>query len=167
MANTVNNFLKYANAGYYDATIISRSQPDYIVEGGGYYAALDPSDMLPDQPVPSFEPIKLQAGISNTLGTIAVARDADDDNSGASKFFFNMADNSSTLDPGNGSDGYAVFGTVTGPSGLDVLDAINALPTKNLAPSVTMNNPFTNVPISDSQYVLIKRVAVEDTVKSV
>ena len=48
--------------------------------------------------------------IHNTFGTLAMAKTAGEPDSAASAFFFNLADNSSTLDNENG--GYTVFGQV-------------------------------------------------------
>ncbi|XQF91351.1 peptidylprolyl isomerase (plasmid) [Pseudoalteromonas espejiana] len=49
--------------------------------------------------------------LSNVKGTIAMAKLANDENSATSQWFFNMVDNSTTLDIQNG--GFTVFGQIT------------------------------------------------------
>ena len=78
---------------------------------------------------PTREPIKNEAdnGVSNTRGTLAMARTMVVD-SATSQFFINLRDND-FLDHGSRDFGYAVFGKVT--DGMDVVDAIAAVPTGN------------------------------------
>ena len=61
-------------------------------------------------------------------------------NSATSQWFINLGDNSSNLDAQNG--GFTVFGQVTG-NGMDVLDAINALP------RFAFSSPFDSLPLRD------------------
>ena len=63
--------------------------------------------------------------MSNTYGTIAMARTSDPHSAGA-QFFINVADNS-RLDPSANSWGYAVFGYVI--EGMEIVDKIALLPT--------------------------------------
>lgn len=110
---TTANFLRYANAGLYNGTIIHRLLPDFVFQGG-YINVFG-------QPVATYAPIANEAGtsgLSNVQWTVAMARDADP-NSATSQFFFNLVDNSALLDFGsqNAPAGYAVFGyTVAGQS---------------------------------------------------
>lgn len=69
-------------------------------------------------------------GLKNTRGTLAMARTADP-HSATAQFFINVVDNPAldhiaTTD--SRSWGYAVFGKVV--SGMDVVDAIKAVPTR-------------------------------------
>jgi peptidyl-prolyl cis-trans isomerase A (cyclophilin A) len=109
---TVANFLKYVDDGFYDGTIFHRVIPGFMIQGGG---------VTPDmREKPTRAPIKNESGngLSNTRGTIAMAR-TNDPNSATSQFFINVANNEQ-LD--NYGGGYAVFGKVT--SGMDVADKI-------------------------------------------
>jgi len=74
-------------------------------------------------------PIKNEAdnGESNRRGTLAMARTMDI-NSATAQFFINLRDND-FLDHGTRDFGYAVFGEVV--DGMDVVDAIAAVPTGN------------------------------------
>jgi cyclophilin family peptidyl-prolyl cis-trans isomerase len=72
-------------------------------------------------------------GVSNTRGTIAMAR-TNDPHSAAAEFFINLVDNKRldyVADPNGGANpvswGYTAFGKVT--SGMDVVDKIAAIET--------------------------------------
>jgi len=105
---TTQNFLTYVNAGDYDDTVIHRSVPGFIIQGGGYrYLGNSNFSDVPDN-----GPIVMENDLSNTQYTIAMARN-NNPNSATNEFFFNLIDNSDTLDPGGVTDaGYAVFGQV-------------------------------------------------------
>jgi cyclophilin family peptidyl-prolyl cis-trans isomerase len=119
---TVKNFLEYVDAKFYDGTIFHRVIPNFMIQGGGF--APDMSEK------PTREPIKIESdnGLANLRGTIAMARTSNP-NSATSQFFINHKTNG-VLDksfPRGDGYGYAVFGKVI--EGLDVLDAIAAVPT--------------------------------------
>jgi peptidyl-prolyl cis-trans isomerase A (cyclophilin A) len=111
---TVDNFLKYVDDGYFSDTVFHRSIPGFMIQGGGMTAD--------GKPKKTRDPIQNESGngLSNTRGTIAMARTGDP-NSATSQFFINHGDNSQ-LD--NYRGGYAVFGKVIG--GMDVVDKIAA-----------------------------------------
>ncbi len=129
---TVANFLQYVNQGLYNNTIIHRSVPDFVVQGGGF----TPTGAA----IQTFAPVQNEPVFSNVLGTIAMAKVAGDPNSATSQYFFNVADNSQALDNQNG--GFTVFGDVV--QGLNIVQSINALPTV----SATIGaNSFTDLPL--------------------
>ena len=139
---TVDNFLRYANAGFYDGTVFHRVMPGFMIQGGGF---------APDgTQKPTNEPIKLESsnGLKNELGTVAMARTIVPD-SATSQFFINVADNG-FLNYAPGNDGYAVFGTVT--KGMDVVNVIAAVRTSSRGEN-------GNWPVED---VVIKRVYVKN-----
>ena len=116
---TVENFLAYVDAGFYDGTIFHRVIPDFVIQGGGFT-----EDM---QQKPTRPPIKNEAdnGLKNERGTLSMARTMDV-HSATSQFFINLQDNS-FLDHGVRDFGYAVFGRVV--EGMEVIDKIAAVPT--------------------------------------
>ena len=116
---TVRNFLSLVDSGYYDGTIFHRVIPDFMVQGGGYM--LKVSEKGTDITIPN----ESGNGMSNTYGTVAMARTSDPHSAG-DQFFINIADNS-RLDPSPNSWGYAVFGYVI--EGMDVVDKIAKVPT--------------------------------------
>ncbi len=111
---SVENFLAYVDAGFYDGTTFHRVIPGFMIQGGGY----DVGGSLKATKAP----IQNEAdnGLKNERGTLAMARTADV-NSATSQFFINLVDNA-FLDHGQRDFGYAVFGRVT--EGMDVVDAI-------------------------------------------
>ncbi len=118
---TVENFLSYANDGFYDGTVFHRVIPNFMIQGGGF---------TPDfAQKPTKAPIKNEAdnGLKNDRGTLAMARTQVVD-SATSQFFVNVVDND-FLNNGARDFGYAVFGKVV--DGMDVVDAIAAVPTSN------------------------------------
>lgn len=116
---TVDNFLGYVDAGFYNGTIFHRVIPDFMVQGGGF---------LPDmQEKETGEPIVNEAKnrLHNTRGTVAMARTNDPD-SATAQFFINVRNNL-RLDWSPGRPGYTVFGEVI--DGMSVVDYIVTAPT--------------------------------------
>ena len=124
---TVANFQKYIDAKAYNNSFfhLSRSTPNAIVQGGGF--VWNKKNKLV-KPIVSFPKVnnEFSSSRSNLRGTIAMSKTSKNPNSATSQWFFNVADNSATLDVQKG--GYTVFGQVSEKSML-VVDAIAALPT--------------------------------------
>jgi cyclophilin family peptidyl-prolyl cis-trans isomerase len=120
--NTVDNYLKYVNDGFYSNTVFHRVISGFMVQGGGYIGASAPNYTIK---TPTYPPITLEApsvtGLSNKAGTIAMARAGL--NTATSQFFINVVDNTA-LDTNGG--GYAVFGHLI--SGDSTLAAIKSVP---------------------------------------
>ncbi len=134
---TVTNFLRYADEGRYDNTFIHRSVPGFVIQGGGYRLA----DGLPS--IERLPTIVNEPGISNTRGTIAMAKLGGDPNSATSEWFVNLENNSANLDNQNG--GFTVFGRVLG-SGMDLFDGIASLPRYNIT-TFFQNGAVTDTPL--------------------
>ena len=115
---TVENFLKYVDAGQYNGTIFHRVIPQFMIQGGGFLP--DMSKKETGEAIANESKNKLH----NTRGTIAMARTNHPD-SATAQFFINQSTNL-RLDWTPGSPGYTVFGEVT--SGLDVVDFIASSP---------------------------------------
>ena len=176
---TVQNFLTYMDQGSYTDSLLHRSTTGnpldiQIVQGGGYTVTQSGIGMIT-----TGSSIALEAGIPNTRGTIAMARQTGP-NTATSQWYFNVTDNPS-LDPSVDPlrDGYAVFGRIVADvippldptlSGLALLDALADLETYNLNPSILGpsfpnpdDGPFGTVPliVQDQQafYVTVTNVA--------
>jgi peptidyl-prolyl cis-trans isomerase B (cyclophilin B) len=119
------NFLKYAQEGFYDGTIFHRVIDGFMVQGGGFSADMKRKSTHP--------PIKNEAGngLKNIKYTLAMARTSDP-NSATSQFFINTTDNG-FLNRAESQDGvgYAVFGKVV--EGMDVVDRIGKVKTGTAA----------------------------------
>ena len=83
--------------------------------------------------------LETNTGLSNTEGTVAMARTAAPD-SATSEFFSNLVDNLSLDYQSAEKPGYAVFGKVV--DGMDVVKNIAIVQTAT-------NNGFANVPTED------------------
>ena len=118
---TVANFLAYVEAGHYNNTIFHRVIGNFMIQGGGFEPGMKQKDTQ--------APIKNEAGngLSNTIGTIAMARTSDP-HSATAQFFINVGDNL-FLDKEQSQDGwgYCVFGRVT--EGMDVVNKIKGVAT--------------------------------------
>ncbi|QDU71179.1 peptidylprolyl isomerase [Mucisphaera calidilacus] len=137
---TAANFRQYADQDLWDGTVIHRSVEDFIVQGGGF--TVDPVDSTISE-ITDFDPVTNEPGISNTRGTIAMAKLGGDPNSATNQWFFNLGDNSQNLDNQNG--GFTAFGEVL-DDGMDVVDAIAALQTEDFTSS---NGAFSDTPVRD------------------
>ncbi|HEX4986849.1 MAG TPA: peptidylprolyl isomerase [Burkholderiales bacterium] len=116
---TVENFLQYANSGFYRDVVFHRVIPGFMIQGGGF------SREMAQKPTRAPIPIESDNGLKNDTGTIAMARTANP-NSATAQFFINVADNA-FLNYRPGSPGYTVFGRVV--KGMDVVDRIARVPT--------------------------------------
>ena len=129
---TVANFLDYVRSGHYANTIFHRVIDGFMIQGGGFDTNF--------RQKATKQPVKNEAsnGLKNNRYTIAMARTSDP-NSATAQFFINLVDNAFLDYQGNSPDkiGYCVFGKVT--DGMNVVDAIKAVPTGN-------SGPFQNVP---------------------
>lgn len=142
---SVDNFIRYAEAGHYDGTIFHRVIQGFMVQGGG---------MTPDlQEKPTREPIINEATnrLKHKVGTIAMARTSEV-NSATAQFFINTENNSplNYSGPSDADFGYAVFGQVV--DGMNVVYTIEQQATSAVA-------GHDNVPVKP---ILIESVTVLD-----
>ena len=132
---SVANFLSYVRADDYRQSIVHRSVPGFVIQGGGF-------TILNDAVGPSVRtraPVANEFARSNTRATLAYALQGDNVNSATSQWFINLADNSANLDPLQ----FTVFGEVT--DGMDVVDAIAALD------RVNAGGAFAELPVRNFQ----------------
>jgi cyclophilin family peptidyl-prolyl cis-trans isomerase len=119
---TVENFLTYAKAGFYNGTIFHRIIQGFMIQAGGFTPQMR---LKPTRP-----PIKNEASMTlrNERGTVAAARSGGV-NTITAQFFINTADNVSLDHKGVFPDdfGYPVFGRVI--EGMDVVDQIEHIKT--------------------------------------
>lgn len=119
---TVANFLQYAEDGFYTNTIFHRVIAGFMIQGGGFGPRFERKETRAPVVNEAFN------GLKNQRGTIAMARTSEP-HSATAQFFINVVDNGflDFTDKTPSGWGYTVFGKVT--KGMDVVDAIRALPT--------------------------------------
>mgnify|MGYP001827552766 CR=1 FL=1 len=153
--NTVANFVQYVDSGKYSNSFIHRSIPGFVIQGGGFtFVAGNAPGITP------FAPVANEFKVSNTRGTVAMAKTPNNPDSATSQWFINLADNSENLDAQNG--GFTVFARVT--KGMDIADDIAALQIINAG------SPFDNLPVIDfsgtppllQENLVITTVSVDD-----
>ena len=132
---TVENFLQYVDAGYYNNTVFHRVISNFMIQGGGF------STEMKEKP---------------TRGTLAMARTSDPD-SATAQFFINQRSNL-RLDWTPGNEGYAVFGEVV--EGMQVVDII-ALTETGATSVETSRGPavFQDVPVTPIVLLSVSRMA--------
>ncbi len=125
---TVNNFLKYVNDGDYINSFFHRSVDDFVIQAGGFKTnstTFTDTDQFTD--VPTDAAIQNEYEISNTRGTLAMAKSPSGPNTATSQFFVNLANNTN-LNTQNG--GFTVFGQILD---MATADEIANLPIKTAA----------------------------------
>jgi cyclophilin family peptidyl-prolyl cis-trans isomerase len=140
---TVENFVRYAQDGFYDGTIFHRVISHFMIQGGGF---------TPDmQKKPTLDPIPNESnnGLSNRRGTVAMAR-LPQPHSATSQFFINVQNNLNLDYRGGDEWGYAVFGKVV--QGMEVVDDIRYVQTSR-------KPPFSDVPVEP---VIIESVTITE-----
>ncbi len=124
---TVANFLKYVDEGFYKNTIFHRVIKGFMIQGGGLTMKMEEK--------PTSAPVKNEAdnGLKNDRGTIAMARTMDP-HSATAQFFINLVDNDflNHTAPTMQGWGYCVFGKVV--DGMDVVDKIGKAKTGSRPP---------------------------------
>ena len=154
---TTANFLGYVNSGAYTKTIFNRAVAGFVAQGGTYNVSGNSLYAIQTGP-----PVTNEFGLANTRGTLAMTKLANEPDSATCTWFFNLSDNSATLNPEDG--GYTVFGQVIG-TGMAVIDQVGNAPVVDL--SSELNADFTETPVinytppnvSTANLILISSIA--------
>jgi len=138
---TVANFLKYVDDGFYDGLIFHRVIDGFMIQGGGFTP-----DMRQKPTRPNIKN-EASADLSNDRGTLAMAR-TPEIHSASSQFFINLVDNFGLNHKGKTPPeyGYCAFGKVV--EGMEVVDKIAKVKT-------TTRHPHGDVPVEP---VIIKSI---------
>jgi peptidyl-prolyl cis-trans isomerase A (cyclophilin A) len=167
---TVQNFQTYIDQGRYNDTIIHRSIPSFVIQGGGYSVDnFPPLTDIPSNPpvVNEFSPLR-----SNIRGTIAMAKIPATDSQGnpipgggpdsaTNEWFFNLSNNASNLDNQNG--GFTAFGQILGVNDLATMDAIASVTLYNAGssfPNLPLVDYVPSQPISANNFVRFSGISV-------
>lgn len=130
---TVQNFLNYVTTSAYANSMIHRSVPGFVIQGGGYTAT------VPTSAIAANATVQNEFKVLNTRGTIAMAKSPGNPNSATNQWFINLTNNTDLDDPAN-NGGYTAFGRVVG-TGMTVADAIAALQ------RLDAGSPFDELPV--------------------
>ena len=148
---TRDNFLGYVERGDYLTSVIHRSAPGFVIQGGGF-TILENGENLSSVDVPTQPPILNEFGVSNTARTISMAKRSSDPDSATSQWFVSLAANSNNLDFQNG--GFTVFGRISQSTfaNAQLLD-----PTTPNAPDppfllANLGGAFTSTPLHQSAF---------------
>ncbi len=160
--NTVQNFLNYVNKGAYNNSLFHRSVSGFVIQGGGFTWADGTAKSIPQD-----KPIKNEFNVSNTRGTLAMAKLGGDPDSATNQWFFNTANNASNLNFNNG--GFTVFGRITTAASLAVMDNIAARQTINA--TTQLGAAFDTLPVigygggnvTDANLILVRSITVLDS----
>ena len=145
---TVANFLNYVNKGAYTRTFFHRSAKlgdgtPFVIQAGGFALPEGSSSI---GPIAADAPVVNEFKVSNSRGTLAMAKTAAGPNTATNQWFVNLGDNRSNLDNQNG--GFTVFARVIG-TGMTVSDNIAALPIFNASQALS-DGAFDNLPLISS-----------------
>lgn len=143
--NTVANFLEYVGSGHYEGTIFHRVIENFMIQGGGF------DEEMNQKAVNSAIKCESKNGLSNKVGSVAMARTGDP-HSATAQFFINTKDNN-FLDFSSESTqgwGYCVFGEVT--DGMDIVNKIKIVET-------AFSSGMQDVPVES---VVIKSMTINE-----
>lgn len=150
---TVTNFLGYVNRNDYNFTYVHRVAANFVVQGGGAGPASSTATPTQWRAVPKQAAVPNEPGISNTRGTIAMAKLGGNPDSATNEWFLSLGlngtDNPGILDRQNG--GFTAFGRVVGTAGQAVVDSFNNLQRANYSGLITgaSNMSLSEVPVND------------------
>jgi len=152
---TSNNFIQYVNDGSYDKTLIHRLVPDFVIQGGAYNWPALASNEIGGYPIRIISKGEIinEPTNSNLMGTIAMAKVANQPNSATSEWFINLSDNIH-LDSQN--EGFSVFGHLLGDGILNPLLLNNQT-------TYTVNYPQSGLTISELPLLNLQGSVIDDT----
>lgn len=139
---TVANFKSYVESGFYDGLIFHRVEENFVLQAG----LCDPNLTYrePADPIVNENP----NGLSNTRGTLSMARTNEPD-SATSQFFVNNVDNTSLDYTNENSPGYCVFGEIIDGMGIDVVEAIRTVDVETgYSDDPNITYPLNNKPVN-------------------
>jgi cyclophilin family peptidyl-prolyl cis-trans isomerase len=142
---TVANFLSYVTGGKYTNDVFHRLDTNPpVLQGGGFTFNTTTKNIDTLTPGPDV-PNEFSKTNPNVAGTIAMAKQGGNQNSANSQFFFNLGDNSTTLNASN-NGGFTVFGKVASGADQRVLNTLAAFP---VVDETATNSAFNVFPLKN------------------
>ena len=155
---TVANFIRYAESGRYNGTVIHRSVPNFVVQGGWLTYESESNSLMP---IKTDSALLNEFRLSNIRGTVAMAKVGGNPNSATSQWFINLSDNSKNLDNQNG--GFTVFGRIIG-NGITIADEISSLKTYTVGGITDFPlKEYVESKISSDNFITISKVDINST----
>ncbi len=153
---TVENFLTYVESGDYENVIFHRLVDNFVLQGGGFSVANEricdsesclPSDVDADnfREVTPLDPIVNEFNVSNTIGTVAMAKLGGDPDSATNQWFINLQDNSGNLDNQNG--GFTVFARVVDMTPVNEIVSFDTINVSSEFPRGDRRGAIVNAPV--------------------
>lgn len=141
---TAENFLQYVRDGFYDGVIFHRVIDGFMIQGGGM------DENFKEKATRDAIENEADNGLSNDIGTIAMAR-TQAPHSASAQFFINVSNNTFLNHTSKTAQGwgYAVFGKVT--EGMDVVNEIKGVRTGNRGYHADV--PLENVVIESAKII--------------
>ncbi len=148
---TVSNFESLANSGFYNNLVWHRIVSGFVIQTGDPNtrdAVNSTRNTWGQGQGPDTEPLEANSNYPNNVGYVAIAHTSAT-TTGGSQFYINLADNSEL----NGQ--YTVFAKVI--QGMNVVDAIAALPVYTNSNSFTFDQPI------NAQSAMLISVTIQST----
>lgn len=146
---TVDNFVEYVKAGFYDGLVFHRVINGFMIQGGGFDPQMN--QKATRAPVKNEAKMALEKGVRNAPGTLAMAR-TNDPHSATAQFFINLVDNRMLDYPSRDGYGYTAFGKVI--KGMEVVNNIATVRTGNAG--MHQDVPLTPVVIQSARVLEAK-----------
>tara|TARA_R110002072_G_scaffold287242_2_gene452695 strand:+ start:17906 stop:22102 length:4197 start_codon:yes stop_codon:yes gene_type:complete len=150
--NTVASFLNYVTDDDYLNSIIHRSIPGFVIQGGGFTTSQESFvqgttviSAVPTDP-PIFNEGNALGNRSNVRGTISTAQQGGNINTFTSQWFVNLVDNDGSGLNNLDTVPHVVFGNVLDMTVPDLIAALNIF---NIT-AATGNGALTDTPLSDT-----------------
>ncbi len=146
---TVDNFLGYVRKGYYKGTIFHRVIPGFMVQAGAHNKDL--SKKPAGSPIGNEADLAKAKGLTNKMGTLAMALPVGNPFGGTTQFFVNLKNNPNLdfKEKTMTGYGYCPFGKVT--QGMDVIQKIAKVKTQTVKDMKDV--PVTTITIEDIKEV--------------
>ncbi len=137
---TVENFKSLVSKSFYDGTVFHRVIKDFVVQGGAPKSDYkDEIHTIPGE----FSYNGFTNNLTHTVGVVAMARTADNNDSASTQFYIVQGKDQPGLDYNYATFGYVVYG-------MDVVDAIAGVETDDA------DKPKTEVTITSAKFVEVK-----------
>jgi MYXO-CTERM domain-containing protein len=158
----VDNMLDYVDAQSYKSSWINRAPEGFVLQMGSFFAHTKRPVLTLDsvRSVVSFDPVigqpAAKIGLSNTVGTVALAIPGGNQDGGSSSFFINLGDNSGSLDTD-----FTVFAAIPDMTVIDEIMSLMQVDIRDELGTDPNNVHFQDIPLTaDGKQVFIDRAFV-------